>query len=76
MTPYRIALIEADSFPWVITNNSVDVMFLIDIIIIFNSAYYDEDFNLIQDRKLIAISYLKSWFPIDFFAIIPFDLIL
>jgi hypothetical protein len=76
VTPYRIALIEKDSFPWVITNNTVDFLFLIDIIIIFSSAYYDEDFNLIEDRKMIAKLYLYTWFPIDCFAIIPFDLVL
>lgn len=49
-------------------------MFLCDMIIIFNSAYYDEDFNLVQDRKLIAKQYLTGWFSIDLLAIVPFDL--
>ena len=49
-------------------------MFLIDIIVIFNSSYYDEDYTIITDRKLIAKQYLKGWFTIDFFAIFPFDL--
>lgn len=51
VTPYRIALVEKDSFRWIITNNTVDSLFLMDIIIIFNSAYMDEDFNLITNRK-------------------------
>lgn len=51
VTPYRIALVEVDNFEWNIINNTVDIMFLIDIIIIFNSAYEDEDFNLIDVRK-------------------------
>jgi hypothetical protein len=76
VTPYRIALIELDNRKWVVTNNIVDSLFLIDIFIIFNSAFYDEDFNLIDCRKEIAKNYLTTWFPIDFFAIIPFDLIL
>ena len=31
---------------------------------------------MIESRKKIAWSYLSTWFAIDFFAIIPFDLIL
>lgn len=48
-------------------------MFLVDILVIFNSAYYDDDFNLVTSRKTIAQQYLTGWFFIDFFAIIPFD---
>jgi len=40
------------------------------------SAYVDEDYKVIDDRKEIAVSYLKGWFIIDIFAIIDFDLIL
>jgi hypothetical protein len=47
-----------------------------DIIIIFNSAYYDLDMNLIDDRKKIVKNYLKGWFAVDFLAIIPFDQVL
>lgn len=56
-------------------NQMTDLMFLFDIIIIFNSAFYDEDFNLVQDRKSIAILYIQTWFFIDLLAIMPFDLI-
>ena len=76
VTPYRIALVEVDNTEWNVINNTVDVMFLVDIFIIFNSAYEDEDFNLIDQRKVIAKTYLKGWFFIDVFAIFPFHLIL
>jgi hypothetical protein len=75
VTPYRIALVEKDNTQWNIINNTVDIMFLIDIIIIFNSAFEDEDFNIIDDRKKLATTYIKSWFFIDVFAIVPFHLI-
>ena len=48
---------------------------MIDIFINFNAAYQDEDFNLIDDRKIVSLTYIKSWFFIDLFAIIPFDLV-
>ena len=76
VTPYRIALVEVDNTRWNVINNTVDIMFLVDIFIIFNAAYEDEDFNLIDKRKAIAKTYIKSWFLIDVFAIFPFHLIL
>ena len=45
--PFRIALIENDNLTWKFIINIVDVFFLMDIFVIFNTAYYDEDFNLI-----------------------------
>jgi hypothetical protein len=49
---------------------------LIDIIFNFNTAFTDEDFTVIDDRKIIGIEYLKSWFIVDLTAIIPFELML
>ena len=46
---------------------------MVDILIIFNSAYVDENYNTIQERKSIADNYIRGWFAIDIFAIIPFD---
>lgn len=46
---------------------------MIDIIINFNAAYYDEDYLLIDDRGTIAKSYLKGWFTVDLVAILPFQ---
>ena len=38
----------------------------------FFSAFYDDEFVLQDECKVIAHQYLKSWFLIDFVAIIPF----
>jgi hypothetical protein len=76
VTPYRIAFVAIDSQGWHVANIIVDSVFLIDIIIIFNTAYFDEDYKLVQDRKLIAKGYLSSWFAFDFLAVVPFDLLL
>ena len=46
---------------------------MIDILVIFNSAIYDDDFKLIQSYRDIAVLYVKSWFVIDFLAVVPFD---
>ena len=54
-------------------NYTIDLFFFIDIIVIFNSAYYEDDIDLIEDRKTIACRYLSGWFTIDLLSIIPFD---
>jgi hypothetical protein len=37
----------------------IDFLFLLDMLIIFNTAYFNEDYKIIEDRKIIAISYIK-----------------
>ncbi len=58
----------------------VSVMFSIDILINFMTAFEERksivDKKLITDHGTIARKYLKGWFWIDFFATIPFDLLL
>lgn len=56
--PYRLALIKEDNQAWKIINLYIDVNFLLDILIIFNRTIFDEDFNLITNRKTIAVFYL------------------
>lgn len=76
--PYRMAFIqpENETRPWEIINYVIDFSFGMDILVTFNTAFYDDNYKIIESRKKIAIKYLKGWFFIDLFAIIPFDLIL
>ena len=48
-------------------------LFAIDIVVIFNSAYYEDEIDLIDNRKKIACKYMKGWFTIDVLSVIPFD---
>ena len=54
----------------------VDSLFFIDIILTFNTCYYNDKVQLIDDRKIIAITYLKGWFTIDLVSCIPFNLLM
>ena len=76
MSPYRLAFVEEDDTKWKIINAVVDSLFTADILVAFNSAYYDDDYIIVEDRMIIAKTYLKGWFFIDFGAIIPFEFIL
>ena len=51
-----------------------DFIFLIDIFVNFNSAYYEND-KLIDDRRKIVFNYLTGWFIIDLLAMLPIDLL-
>lgn len=53
----------------------MDVIFAIDIFVVFFSAFYDEGFKIVDDFKEIARDYTSGWFLIDFVALIPFDII-
>ncbi len=53
----------------------IDFLFFLDILANFNSAYYTELNEIEDDRKIIAFSYIKSWFFIDILAVLPFELI-
>lgn len=56
-----------------VSNMVVDIFFGLDILIVFFSAFYDEDFNIIDDMKDIARFYIIGWFFFDVLAIVPFD---
>lgn len=70
-TPYRLAFTPDDSTEWQIANGLVDFIFFADMVLIFNTAFYDEDFKMTQHRGVIAINYFRGWFVIDLMAIFP-----
>ena len=55
----------------------VDIFFSIDIIINFNTAILKDNdlFEIEDDRKKIASTYIKSWFFIDLISVIPFEML-
>lgn len=73
LTPYNIAFIDEEPIGWTIVNMTIDTLFAIDIIIIFQSCYYDDEFVIVENRWMIAKEYLRGWFLVDLVAIVPFD---
>ena len=74
-TPYDIAFSDAE-FSISYFNLMLDMFFILDIIVIFNSAFYSDDMDIIDSRKQIMCAYLHGWFFIDTLAVIPFDIVL
>jgi len=54
----------------------IDVIFGIDIIINFYSAYHDKNDDIVIDKGRIAMRYLKGWFLIDFLGVFPINLVI
>ena len=52
---------------------TVDLFFILDILINFRSHYVDVMGHEVKDPKMVAKNYLKTWFAIDFVSSIPFD---
>lgn len=79
ITPLRLAMVfptEQETLGWKVLQYSIDVCFLIDIMVIFNTGIYNEYMEYNTDRKTIARTYLQSWFFVDVISILPFDLLL
>lgn len=53
----------------------IDIIFLVDMVLTFLTAYENKRGDMVFDRKLIIVNYVKGWFIIDLVAVFPFDLI-
>ena len=76
VTPFRIAFTNDDNLAWTIADGVIDFMFLIDIILNFFMAYYNNEYILIDKRTKIAVKYITTWFFIDLVAVVPFNLLI
>ena len=75
-TPARIAFTDDNQLKWAIVDSIVDLIFLMDLVLNFFFAYYDDEYMLVDNRGAIAKNYLRSWFFIDLISIIPVQLLL
>ena len=51
----------------------IDIVFLLDIVFTFFSAYYNRIEELVTDRRTVCCNYLKSWFILDVISVLPFS---
>ena len=50
-----------------------DIVLAVDMFLVFLSAYHGEQLELVKDVKIIAKRYFKSFFVLDFLALIPLN---
>jgi hypothetical protein len=67
-TPFRVAFIDDDTTATSVMDLMFNICFGIDMIINFNTGFYDDKKQLIIAYSLIAKEYLKFWFWIDFIS--------
>ena len=72
--PYKTCFIDdptvlAETVDW-----TVDVLFMVDIVINFISATEGKFGELQTEPKIIAKEYLRSWFAFDLISVMPFSL--
>mmetsp|Transcript_23836 Transcript_23836/g.77516 ORF Transcript_23836/g.77516 Transcript_23836/m.77516 type:complete len:832 (-) Transcript_23836:97-2592(-) len=74
VTPYEVAFLNP-TFNWLfIVNRIVDTLFVVDIVMNFMLAFYDEAMGQIcYDRYRIMRRYVMTWFIVDVVSILPFD---
>lgn len=53
----------------------IDVLFALDVIYTFRTAYLDPQGEMVRDGGKIVSNYLGSWFPIDILASLPLEYI-
>eukprot|EP00927_Polykrikos_kofoidii_P084475 TRINITY_DN8905_c0_g1_i2.p1 TRINITY_DN8905_c0_g1~~TRINITY_DN8905_c0_g1_i2.p1 ORF type:complete len:734 (-),score=95.52 TRINITY_DN8905_c0_g1_i2:258-2270(-) len=78
IVPFQVGLL-AVQWDWMfVLSSMVDLIFVVDMILQFFVMYPKRtDFGIVYESRhdQIIIRYLSSWFFLDFFSVIPFDLI-
>jgi hypothetical protein len=75
--PYNVAFVDSDDKSAVneAISTTIDILFTIDIFINFLSGFEDPlDQKVVTDLRVIAVTYIKSWFIPDVLACLPFQL--
>ncbi|CAM9557361.1 unnamed protein product, partial [Phaeothamnion confervicola] len=71
--PFTISFDVRESVGLTAVESCVDLLFFVDIIFSFRTAFEDDDGIIIGNAHAIGSRYLRSWFPIDFVTTVPFD---
>ncbi|KAH8091321.1 hypothetical protein JL720_6217 [Aureococcus anophagefferens] len=59
-----------------VANRFVDLYFLADMVVVFNTAVFDPKLNKwVLDRRKIAKYYFRGWFALDVLSILPYDVL-
>ena len=59
--------------PHIAVDFFIDFLFFVDILLNTCTAYYDDDYEMVLDRKQILRHYARCWLWIDVLAFFPFE---
>ncbi|XP_065200831.1 potassium voltage-gated channel subfamily H member 8 isoform X3 [Planococcus citri] len=74
VVPYNASFVNVDK-PSMVSDVVVEALFIVDIILNFRTTYVSKKGEVVSNPRSIAINYVKSWFVVDLFAALPFDLL-
>lgn len=74
--PYKFSFVKGTYFLWDAFDFLLDVFFFVDLILTFFTPVPSPQGKLQFGLLAIAKTYLKFWFWMDFFSVIPLDMIL
>ncbi|XP_022751651.1 potassium channel AKT1-like [Durio zibethinus] len=75
VSPFEFGFLSTPDKPLSITNNVVNALFAVDIVLTFFVAYLDKtSYLLVDEPKRIAWRYLRTWFLFDVISIVPAEI--
>jgi len=73
--PFKIAFEVKDSEFMFWFENTIDVMFIVDMLLNFNTGYHEKS-RLILSRRKIFANYVENWFWVDLVSSCPYTWLL
>lgn len=65
----------AEKRAYIVIDMLTNVVFFLDIFVIFNTSYFDKDSEEIVDRRKIALRYIMGLFLLDLISSVPWGLL-
>ncbi|CAN1164842.1 Potassium channel AKT6 [Linum perenne] len=76
VSPFEFGFISHPNGPLMITDNVVNAIFFVDIVLTFFVAYLEKTtYLLIDSKRLIAWRYIRTWFLFDLVSTIPSEIV-
>jgi potassium voltage-gated channel Eag-related subfamily H protein 7 len=75
VTPAEVALLEVELNGLFAVNRFVDAIFLTDMYVNFHMIFYSDTGGAVTSKIQIRERYLRGWFWLDFFSLLPYDCI-
>ena len=75
LIPFRISFDQDAAGMFFYFETIIDVFFISEIFITFNTGYYKNG-NIIMQRKYIILNYIRTWFILDLFASFPYSYVI
>ena len=77
VVPWKVGFNVPSTTVWIATDFLADSIFLLDMVLTFNTGYFEDlaEEIYVSDRSRIATQYVQSWFWVDFISTVPFDYI-